>query len=36
MNVIERISQLKNERGWTDYRLAQEAMNPAVDARLRL
>lgn len=28
MNVIERIKQLKNERGWTDYRLACEAMIP--------
>ena len=28
MNVIERIRQLKNERGWTDYRLAQEALIP--------
>ena len=28
MNVIERIKQLKNERGWTDYRLAYEAMIP--------
>lgn len=28
MNVIERIKQLKNDRGWTDYRLAYEAMIP--------
>lgn len=28
MNVIERIRQLKNDRGWTDYRLASEAMIP--------
>ena len=28
MNVITRIRQLKNERGWTDYRLAMEAMIP--------
>ncbi len=28
MNVIERIKQLKNERGWTDYKLAAEAMIP--------
>lgn len=28
MNVIERIRQLKNERGWTDYKLALEAMVP--------
>ncbi len=28
MNVIERIKQLKNDRGWTDYRLAMEAMIP--------
>ena len=28
MNVIERIRQLKNERSWTDYRLAQEALIP--------
>ena len=28
MNVIERIRQLKNERGRTDYRLAQEALIP--------
>ncbi len=26
--MIERIKQLKNERGWTDYRLACEAMIP--------
>ena len=28
MNVIERIKQMKNERGWTDYKLASEAMIP--------
>ncbi len=28
MNVIEHIRELKNERGWTDYRLAAEAMIP--------
>lgn len=28
MNVIERIRKLKNDRGWTDYRLAAEAMIP--------
>lgn len=27
-NVIEHIRQLKNDRGWTDYRLASEAMIP--------
>ena len=28
MNVIERIKKMKNERGWTDYKLASEAMIP--------
>lgn len=28
MNVIARIRQLKNDRGWTDYKLASEAMIP--------
>ena len=28
MKVIARIRQLKNDRGWTDYRLASEAMIP--------
>ena len=28
MKVIEGIKQMKNERGWTDYKLASEAMIP--------
>ena len=28
MNVIERSKKMKNERGWTDYKLASEAMIP--------
>lgn len=26
MNIIERIEELRKERGWTKYRLAEEAM----------
>lgn len=29
MNVIERIKQLRDDRGWSDYKLAEEALIPA-------
>lgn len=29
MNVIERIKQLRDDREWSDYKLAEEALIPA-------